>query len=140
MGKPQALRRVLGQRCLWREDPKPSVIFCGVLSAPCGRKAALHAAPGSAPAWGRGPAGPHLPHKAQGWHPMGWLTHASLQGGCPKIHSCLQGTGVRPAHKRGRLALLNGPQGYSWSKITHHRLPAVPWLCSPLVLSDSLIF
>lgn len=112
-----------------------------------------HGSHASAPPRGRDPAVIHPPGAAQGLAPHGMPHTCQRAGrmhqdprGSTRMHSCLQGTGVRPgqhqrgAHTRERLGMLNSPQGHSRSKITHHRLHAVFWLCSPLLLSDSSIF
>lgn len=129
-------------------------VLCGVLSAPCGRAAALHAAPSSSPAQIR--THPHLPGAGScsdtpapcstrlGIPRDGWI-----QGGCPSTQEDAQLPArhrredrehQRGAHRQERPGMLNSPKGYSRSKITTTGCTLCSGSCSPLLLSDSLIF
>lgn len=148
-GKLQALRRAVGQRGLWSEDPELSVScvefcqhrveelqHCMLLPAP------RHAATCTAriqcihTSMGLGCSCP-VQHKAQ--HPTGWEGREDAPGPTAACKA-QQEAHQRGAQRRKRLGMLKSPQGYSQAKITHHRLHAVFWLCSPLLLSDSSIF
>lgn len=144
MGKATSTEKSGGTTRPMEPGSRAFCVLCGVLSAPCGRAAALHAAPHRS----AHPQGPHTPAPPWGCcHtpapcstrlgiPGDALTHVSGQGGCPRTcedaelparHRCE----ARGAHTRVRLGMLNSPQGYSQAKITHHRLHAVFCLLQP---------